>query len=248
MTRTLHRFFLLATLLLTALPGFAQAPGTDGDAPPPETGLTFGQILETGGFLIYVLIAMSVLGLALVVYFFLSLRRDQVLPPSWIEEVGGLLDRGDLSAVETACRARPNPLASIVEAATAYLRRTDSPNPALLREIIEGEGGRQASQITTRTQYLLDIAVIAPMVGLLGTVMGMLKAFNSVALDIARARPIELAGGVSQALITTVAGLMVAIPAMIAYAYFRGRTAKLIGDLETTAAGLASRMLGSSEG
>jgi biopolymer transport protein ExbB len=108
------------------------------------------------------------------------------------------------------------------------------PDPGLLREIVEGEGGRQATIIQNQTQYLLDIAVIAPMVGLLGTVMGMLKAFNAVALDLAKAKPMLLAGGVSQALITTVAGLIVAIPAMMAYAYFRGRTSRIVSDLESS--------------
>ncbi|MCB1070111.1 MAG: MotA/TolQ/ExbB proton channel family protein [Verrucomicrobia bacterium] len=219
---------------------FAQPEATPAEA---ASGLSLSQIIEAGGFLIYVLFAMSMIGLALVVYFFLSLRREQILPTAWVRDVEGLLNRHDHEGVQTACRANPNPLAAIVDAAIGYIRRTDAPNPALLREIIEGEGGRQANQILTRTQYLLDIAVIAPMVGLLGTVMGMLKAFNSVALDIAKARPIELAGGVSQALVTTVAGLIVAIPAMIAYAYFRGHTSKLIADLETTAANLASRMI-----
>ena len=113
---------------------------------------------------------------------------------------------------------------------------------SLLRETMEGEGGRQATLMQNQTQYLLDIAIIAPMIGLLGTVMGMLRAFNSVALDIARARPLELAGGVSQALITTIAGLIVAIPAMIAYAYFRGRSSRLITELEGAAADLAAEM------
>lgn len=232
-----HLFHAALVLSFSGAAAFAQ------EAAAESTGLTWSQILQTGGFLIYVLMAMSVVGLALVVYFLLTLRREQILPSGWIRDVEARLAEQDYPAVEAACRATPHPLAAIVEAAVGYVRRAEVPNPALLREIIEGEGGRQAARIMTRTQYLLDIAVIAPMVGLLGTVMGMLKAFNSVALDIAKARPIELAGGVSQALITTVAGLIVAIPAMIAYAYFRGSTSKLISDLETAAANLASRMI-----
>ena len=71
-----------------------------------------------------------------------------------------------------------------------------------------------------------------------GTVIGMLKAFNSVAFDLAKARPMELAGGVGQALITTIAGLIVAIPAMMAYSWFRGRVIKLTGLLEGAATDL----------
>jgi len=83
---------------------------------------------------------------------------------------------------------------------------------------------------------------VAPMVGLLGTVIGMLKAFNSVAFDLAKARPMELAAGVGQALITTIAGLIIAIPAMIAYAWFRGRVIKLIGQMEGSATDLLAIM------
>jgi biopolymer transport protein ExbB len=78
------------------------------------------------------------------------------------------------------------------------------------------------------------------MIGLLGTVMGMLRAFNVVALDLAKAKPMLLAAGVSQALVATVSGLIVAIPAMIAYSYFRGRTAKIVSSLESASADLVS--------
>ena len=121
-------------------------------------------------------------------------------------------------------------------AALDYAERADEADAGLLKEIMEGEGSRQAGLIQNQIQYLLDIAVIAPMIGLLGTVMGMLKAFNSVALDIAKAKPMVLAAGVSQALITTAAGLIVGIPAMIFYAYFRGRTSKLVSNLEAVSA------------
>jgi biopolymer transport protein ExbB len=73
--------------------------------------------------------------------------------------------------------------------------------------------------------------------------MGMLKAFNVVALDIAKAKPMLLAAGVSQALITTAAGLIVGIPAMMAYAYFRGRTSKLLSNLETASADLLTLLI-----
>ena len=107
---------------------------------------------------------------------------------------------------------------------------------------MEGEGSRQASLMQNQIQYLQDIAVIAPMIGLLGTVLGMLEAFNAVALDIAKAKPMVLAAGVSKALITTAAGLMVGIPAMMAYAYFRGRVTRLLAELETVSAELLASL------
>jgi biopolymer transport protein ExbB len=198
--------------------------------------MTLRQIIETGGWLMYVLGAMSILGLALILYFLLALRREQIIPSALLASVRGLVREGRLVEAQTACRNNGSAMACILGAALDYVLRAPRPDPGLLREIVEGEGGRQATIIQNQTQYLLDIGVIAPMIGLLGTVMGMLTAFNTVALDLAKAKPMLLAGGVSQALVTTVAGLIVAIPAMIAYAYFRGRTSRLISDMEKQAA------------
>lgn len=198
--------------------------------------MTVRQIIETGGWLMYVLGAMSVAALAMILYFLVVLRREQVLPRRLLEGVRGLLRDGRLVEAQNACRADTSAIAAILSSALDYVLRVQRPDPGLLREIVEGEGGRQATIIQNQTQYLLDIAVIAPMVGLLGTVMGMLKAFNAVALDLAKAKPMLLAGGVSQALITTVAGLIVAIPSMMAYAYFRGRTSRIVSDLEKQSA------------
>lgn len=208
-----------------------------------DQSMTLRQIVETGGWLMYVLAAMSVAGLALILYFLVVLRREQVIPKRLIEGVRGLLRDGRTVEAHHACRADSSAIAAVMTSALDYVMRANKPDPGLLREIVEGEGGRQATVIQNQTQYLLDIAVIAPMVGLLGTVLGMLKAFNTVALDLAKAKPMLLAGGVSQALVTTVAGLIVAIPAMMAYAYFRGRTSKIVSDLEKTSADLMTMIV-----
>ncbi len=230
----------LTWLLMLPLAGLARAqePGAAEDAAAaaaPQV-MTIQQIIETGGWLMYVLGAMSVAALALILYFLLALRREQIIPGKLVEQVRGLLRENRLVEAHTACRNDGSAQASVIGAALEYAVRAKNPDPGLLREIVEGEGGRQATLIQNQTQYLLDIGVIAPMIGLLGTVMGMLKAFNTVALDLAKAKPMQLAGGVSEALVTTVAGLIVAIPAMIAYAYFRGRTSSLISDLEKNTA------------
>jgi biopolymer transport protein ExbB len=110
----------------------------------------------------------------------------------------------------------------------------------LISKVAESEGARQSDLIQGQTQWLLEIATIAPMVGLLGTVMGMLSAFGAVASDLAAAKPTLLAEGVSQAIITTIFGLFVAIPAMMMYAFFRRRAAKLVATLESACAELVA--------
>ena len=110
------------------------------------------------------------------------------------------------------------------------------------------EGSRIASRAHMAVEWLTDVAAIAPLVGLLGTVLGMFKAFGGIASDVsAGAKPVVLAQGVSQAIVTTIFGLVVAIPALVAYAYFRRRAAKRIAELEESAEELASAAEASDE-
>ena len=97
-------------------------------------------------------------------------------------------------------------------------------------------GGRIAERMYASVEWLADIAAIAPLVGLLGTVLGMFSAFGGIASDVAaNAKPVVLAQGVSQAIVTTIFGLAVAIPSLFAYAFFRRRTAKRVAELEEMA-------------
>ena len=95
------------------------------------------------------------------------------------------------------------------------------------------EGGRIADRMMNAVDWLADIAAIAPLVGLLGTVLGMFRAFGGIASDVsAGAKPVVLAQGVSQAIVTTIFGLAVAIPCLLMYAVFRRRAAKRIAEIE----------------
>ena len=100
----------------------------------------------------------------------------------------------------------------------------------------EAEGARIAARLYASVDWLADIAAIAPLVGLLGTVLGMFQAFGGIATDVAAsAKPIVLAQGVSKAIVTTIFGLGVAIPALAAHAFFRRRASNLIAELEEKA-------------
>ena len=100
----------------------------------------------------------------------------------------------------------------------------------------EAEGGRIADRLMSQAEWLADIAAIAPLVGLLGTVLGMFQAFGGIASDVsAGAKPMVLAQGVSQAIVTTSFGLAVAIPALIAYAFFRRRAQRRIDEVQEKA-------------
>jgi biopolymer transport protein ExbB len=111
---------------------------------------------------------------------------------------------------------------------------TKNPNADFqqVREIAETEGTRVASSLNNRVILLADIGMIAPMIGLLGTVIGIIRSFGALGADLGTARYALLSKGISEALVNTCGGLAIGIPAMIFYAFFRGRAQKLISDLE----------------
>ncbi|OQW96267.1 MAG: hypothetical protein BWK77_05580 [Verrucomicrobia bacterium A1] len=207
--------------------------------------MTVQEIFKAGGILMYPIAALSIAALAFIIYLFVVLRLDAVAPADLLHDLREMLGSGRREEARLACRRSRSALAAVGETGLTWLQRNERGETSLLKEVMEGEGSRQAAQLQNQTQYLLDIAVIAPMVGLLGTVVGMLQSFNAIALDLARARPMTLAAGVAMALITTIGGLVVGIPAMAFYAFFRGRVAKLTAQLETAAADLLGLLLGS---
>ena len=210
---------------------------TEGAAPAADM-LTLAQLMRMGGWLMYVLAALSVLGLALIVYYALVLRTRAVAPAAQALRLRELMKERRGREARELCAQQPTALAAVAAAGLDFLKENPAAAPGMLKEIMESEGARQAGRMQNMIHYLVDLSAVAPMVGLLGTVIGMLRAFNSVAFDLAKARPMELAGGVGQALITTIAGLIVAIPAMMAYSWFRGRVIKLTGLLEGAATDL----------
>jgi len=215
--------------------------------PVPSYGMSFREAWRYGGNIMWILGSMSVFGLALAIYLMGVLRESQVAPRHLLRQILDTIQSGDLAATRRYCDEHPCPLSSVTLAAVDYVRQASRSDVALLRDAIEAEGARQADAVQGQTQILLDMGVIAPMLGLLGTVLGMLKAFGSVAQDVASAKPVVLAAGVSQAIITTIFGLIVAIFAMVAYAYFRRRAARQIAQLEAAATSVATVMMGRFE-
>lgn len=206
-------------------------------------GITLRQVLSSGGWLMYVLFLMSVLTVSLIIYFSVILRRSQIVPTELRRELSAKTKSGAFDEARRICEVEPCPLSAVTLAALDFIRSAPGADPAMVKDVVEAEGGRQADALHGQIQYLMDIAAIAPMVGLLGTVFGMLRAFSGVALNIANAKPVVLASGVSQALITTAFGLMIGIPAMAFYAGFRRRAGRLLGELETASLEIMTTLL-----
>ena len=201
-------------------------------------GMSWGEAWHYGGFIMWILLALSTVMVALVIYFLCVFRPGAVAPRRLQADIRNYIVEGDEGAARRLCEDRPCAFSSVALAALDCIRATQGAEDLqLLRDIVESEGARQADSMLSQAQLLLDLSAIAPMLGLLGTTLGMLKAFGAVAQDVmVAAKPVILAQGVSQAIITTIFGLVVAIPCMAAYAYFRRRASKLVGQLELASA------------
>ncbi len=198
-----------------------------------KESVTLMDLYKAGGWIMYVLAVLSVIVVALIIYFVIVLRPGLIVPHKLATGIRSALQQGRMQEARDLCSQKATPLSAVALAGLDYVQSADRVESGLLKDMIEGEGGRQASVIQNQVQYLMDIATISPLVGLLGTVIGMLKSFNAVALDLAKAKPMLLAAGVSQSLVATMAGLIVAIPAMAAYVYFRNRASRMIARMET---------------
>lgn len=222
----------MAGMPAAALPAVANPAGAT------SYGMSWGEAWNHGGFIMWILLAISVVMLALIVYFLCVMRPGAVAPRRLQADVRDAISGGDLASARRICEDNPCAFSSLALSALDCLRATQGADDLqLVRDIVESEGARQADAMQSQAQLLLDLSAIAPMLGLLGTTLGMLKAFGAVAQDVmAAAKPVILAQGVSQAIITTIFGLVVAIPCMAAYAYFRRRVSKLVGQLELSAA------------
>jgi biopolymer transport protein ExbB len=213
----------------------AIVPSLAGAAEAADAGLnTFQDVIEAGGWPMQVIIIMSIIALFLVFYFIFTLRAQAIFPSALLREAEDAAAEGDIEALEAICQGNNSAAAKIIYAAAEHVQRDPRADYSIIRDAVEDEGARQAGMLWQRIQYLMDIAMVAPMVGLLGTVLGMLHSFAKLRTAVGGVMPTSLAQGVSQALITTAGGLIVGILATILYALFRGRVNTLVSGLESS--------------
>ena len=198
--------------------------------------------LQKGGPVLYILIILSFIMLCLVFYYLMTLRTTMIVPNDFIKQVEAELGKKDFEVINEMAKKDDSPVAKIVAAGTGIYLKSKS-NYVMIRDAVEDEGSRQAGLLWQKIHPLQDIAVIAPMIGLLGTVIGMINSFMSLTAEVGTPRPTVIASGVSMALITTAAGLIIGITAMILYSYFRIRIQNMIVSLENASSKIVIDMM-----
>jgi biopolymer transport protein ExbB len=191
-----------------------------------------------GGPVMYPILLCSVVALATFLERLWALRRGRIVPPSFCVEVVELIKQRRFDDALTRCKTRPVAIARVLEAA---IELREHPR-ARIKERIEEVGRREAAEMERYTPILGIVASVTPLLGLLGTVGGMILTFEAIQ-DQGLGNVASLAGGISQALITTFAGLSVGIPALIANRYVLSRVDAMLLDLEEVASGVLELLI-----
>lgn len=185
------------------------------------------EIVQAGGWLMLPIIAGSVVAVAIVLERLWTLQQRRVVPPNVTAQVWEWVQQGQLDPQHVQQLSQSSPLGQVLATGLSYRHAPRD----VLKEAIEDTGRHVVHDLERYLNTLGTIAAISPLLGLLGTVSGMIRAFTAITTQ-GVGDPTVLAGGISEALITTAAGLAVAIPALIAHRYLRGRVDALVVKIE----------------
>ena len=232
----IKKLITIFAILTGSFVAFGQAaPATDAAATeqseaqkgPQVKNKTFGEIWAAGGITMYPLGFLSIAGIALVIYNFISLRKKKYLLHDGVP---------DLEGARKYCEDHPAPITNIIGTGLSRVYGKDVDIDAVNAAMEEASMEELAAPYTL-ISYISVIATISPMLGLYGTVSGMVKAFDTIAAEGAGSAQ-RLAGNISEALITTAAGMIIGIPAMVFFFYFKNKFAnitsgigRIVGDL-----------------
>jgi biopolymer transport protein ExbB len=195
------------------------------------------ELVRAGGPFMWPIIACSIAAVGILLERLWTLQRKRVLPQELIKKVSDLADKNQVTPKVIEALEKNSPLGRVLAAALANRQR----GRAIMMERVEDTGRHVVHELERFLNSLGTIASISPLLGLLGTVSGIIRAFNAVMLG-GMGDPAKLAGGISEALVTTAAGLAVAIPAFIAYRYLRGKVERIVIEMEKVAVTFADSL------
>nr|WP_221281882.1 MotA/TolQ/ExbB proton channel family protein [Chiayiivirga flava] len=200
---------------------------------PPARSRRVLELLLSGGWIMWPIFAASAISVAIILERFWTLRRRVVLPPGLGDEVRAWARQHKLDPAHLQALRSNSPLGELLAAGLEVRHRPREQ----VKERIEDVGRHVVHQLERFLNTLGSIASVAPLLGLLGTVIGMIHMFLAI-LDHGIGDVTQLAGGIGQALICTAAGMVVAIPALLFHRYFRGRVTEFVIEMEKQAMAL----------
>ncbi len=185
------------------------------------------EMILAGRYMMIPIALASLVGLTVIIERMLVLRQTRIIVPEIAEAVETLAVGKDLSVAVAICERRPGPFANIVRAG---LDHADN-DWTIMRDVLEEAGRQEANLLTRRLGILETVAAVSPLLGLLGTVLGMIRVFATISLA-GLGNPETLSSGISEAMVTTAAGLIIGIPALVSYNWLTGRADRIIFELE----------------
>jgi len=201
------------------------------------------ELIKSGGILLWPIIACSILAMGIVCERFWALRTGRILPNQLVPQVWNLYRENKLDRTRIRVLKRNSMLGAILAAGLVNHRH----GREVMKDSIEEAGRHVVHELGRFLNTLGTIALVTPLLGLLGTVVGMIKVFTAI-MSAGVGDPTVLAGGISEALITTAAGLSVAIPSLMFHRYFEGRVVELVLKMEEEALKLVEVLHGDREG
>lgn len=222
---------VIATLPFLAAAASAIAQDAPPAPPPGPVDLSLFDLYMQGGPLMHVIALCSIGVIAVAAFCAVKINKKKLIPLTMVHELNGLMAARDLQGAYAVCENNPSVLCKAVAAA---ILKADYNEPKFNRAEMEKAAAEKIIHEETRLNlwinYLNVFATIAPMLGLLGTVTGMIQAFSALAAGLSE--PSDLAGGIGEAMLTTAGGLFVGIPAMFLYFFFRNILQGTVADIE----------------
>ena len=233
----MRKAFLVAALLglVIVLVGLPEALAQT--SAPQGTKITMWQTVKYGGIIGFLIIGLSVVGLALIIEHAVTIRRDALVPPDLLGNLESLFEDEEYEEAMQLCESQPTFLTNVLAAGLPKINHGYDEVENAMAEV----GEQEAVRLHQKIGYLSLIANVAPMLGLLGTVAGMIGAFNTIALKQGAPNPSDFAGSISQALVTTFMGLTVAIPLTAWFFFFRNRVIRVILEVGAISGELMER-------
>ncbi|MDQ1351101.1 MAG: biopolymer transport protein ExbB [Acidobacteriota bacterium] len=185
------------------------------------------EFFSKGGPVMYPLLLCSIIALAVVIEKLITLRRKKVIVPEVVGVLNNIKEPGDMGLALSICEKHKGPFANIIRLG---LENYGLPREEL-KESLNDQGRQEVHQLEKGLVFLETIGAIAPLLGLLGTVTGILRVFNVISV-MGVGQATALAGGISEALITTIAGLFIGIPSVFMYNYFANKAEGLVLEIE----------------